>query len=130
MEYKEDHEGAKSIYEEVLAKKPDYSAAANNLAFYYAEHKPTEKNLDKAEKLIEPFLSKYKNSVNLLDTAAWIYYRKGNFKKAFDLLFGLGDKIKDAPVINYHLGMICFKSGEMKKAKKYLQVSLKRKEKV
>ena len=40
------------IYEAVLAQNPDTPAAANNLAFYYAEHDPTPENLEKAEKLL------------------------------------------------------------------------------
>ena len=65
---------------------------------------------------------------HILDTAAWIYFRQGNFSKALDLLVGVEDKVKKAPLISYHLGMIYFELGEKEKAEEYLERSVGSKE--
>ena len=85
---------AKVIYEEILDKKPDDPVAANNLAFYYAEHEPTEENLDKADNLINNLETKHKESPQVLDTVAWIQYRRGNYEKAKETLSGFEDEDK------------------------------------
>ena len=114
---------ARVIYEDVLDKNPKSSAAANNLAFYYAEHEPTEKNLSKAEKLIGPLLEKFKDNPDVVDTAAWIYYRKSDFETARDLLLGVEEKIGSRPIVNYHLGMIYLSLGNQAEARQHLQLA-------
>ena len=42
---------------------------------------------------------------------------------------GVEEKIKNVPVINYHLGMIYLKLGEDKEAGRYLQMSVSGKQK-
>jgi tetratricopeptide (TPR) repeat protein len=123
-ETKGDHKKSKDVYEEILAKNPNVSVAANNLAFYYAEHEPTEENLAKAEKLVLPLTEKHKEVPSLVDTAAWVYYRKGEFAKARDLLMKVEEKGKDIPEINYHLGMVYLELGEQDKAESYLRLAL------
>jgi tetratricopeptide (TPR) repeat protein len=125
LEKKGDHSKAKAIYEEVLKKDPDSSAAANNLAFYYAEHEPTDVNLARAEELIEPLIQKHKGLPHILDTGAWVYYRQGKYEKARDLLVGVEEKVSDMPSINYHLGMIYLQLGEKSKAENYLKSAVK-----
>ena len=121
LEQKGEHKRAVAIYEEVLAKEPDSPLAANNLAYYYAEYEPTKENLEKAEKIVAPLLEKYKNDPAIMDTVAWVYYRKGDYKKALDAMAGIEDKIKDAPTISYHMGMIHLGLGDTDTAKKYLK---------
>ena len=101
---------------------------ANNLAFYYAEHDPTEENLDKAEKLIKKMPKKIQDSPQVLDTLAWIQYRKGNFEEARDAMSDIGDKAKEISVLSYHFGMIYYKLGEKEKARDYLDSAVKSKE--
>jgi tetratricopeptide (TPR) repeat protein len=122
-EQKGDYGKAKDIYEEVLNRNPKSAVAANNLAFYYAEHEPTKEGLAKAEKLILPVLERHKDVPNVVDTVAWIYYRKGEFERARALLMEVEDKGKNVPEINYHLGMINLKLGEKQKAKSYLKLA-------
>jgi len=98
--------------------------AANNLAFYYAEYDPTKENLEKAENLVSPMLEKNRDVASLLDTAAWIYYRKGEFEKAKSLLAPVEDKGRLIPEMGYHLGMIYARMGEKEKAKELLQTAL------
>lgn len=125
LEQKGEHKQAIVIYEEVLEKNPGVPLAANNLAFYLAEYEPTGENLERAEKLIAPLLEKYKNAPSLVDTGAWVYCRKGEYKKARDLLLGIDEKARNIPAISYHLGMIYLGLGEKDKAKDCLQRALK-----
>ncbi|MBU4186444.1 MAG: tetratricopeptide repeat protein [Proteobacteria bacterium] len=128
LEQKGEYDKAKTIYEEVLDKNPNASVAANNLAFYYAEHEPTKENLARAEELISPLVEKFKDNLEVADTAAWICYRKGDLEKARDLLLGVEEKLGDRPTVSYHMGMIYLGLGEKGRAKEYLQMALKSKE--
>jgi predicted Zn-dependent protease len=98
--------------------------AANNLAFYYAEYDPTMENLKKAESLILPLLSKFKDHPHFADTAAWLYYRQGNFAKARDILVHVEDKIGNQPVIQYHFGMIYLQLEQEAEARRHLELAL------
>jgi tetratricopeptide (TPR) repeat protein len=115
---------AKPIYEDILAQNPNIHSAANNLAFYYAEMEPTEENLDKAERLMEPLLEKFKDNVNIVDTAAWVAYRKGEYKKALSLLEGIDEKARSMPVVQYHMGMMYLREGQKARAKEMLTLAL------
>ncbi|MBN2687572.1 MAG: tetratricopeptide repeat protein [Deltaproteobacteria bacterium] len=121
MEQKGEPKEAAAIYEEILGKTPDSPLAANNLAFYYAEYEPTKENLEKAEKIMAPLLEKFKNEPAIVDTGAWVFYRKGDYKKAADLMTNIQDKIKKVPAINYHVGMIHLGLGDKPTAQEHLK---------
>jgi len=129
LEKKGEYKKAQGIYEEVLAGNPDSPIAANNLAFSLIQHEPTKENFLKAEKIISPLLEKYKSSPSLVDTGAWVYYHKGDYVKARDLLLCIDEKARNVPAMQYHLGMIYLKLNDKEKAKDYLQLSLKNGEK-
>ena len=74
---------------------------------------------------MSPLLREHKTVAHVQDTGAWIAYRRGDFKKARDLLMGVEDEIKETPVITYHMGMILLELGEEKRAKEYLQMALR-----
>jgi tetratricopeptide (TPR) repeat protein len=111
---------AKNIYEELLVKHPKLWPAANNLAFYYAEHEPIEGNLKKAQELIAPWLTEHKDDPNLIDTAAWIAYRQGDYEKARELLLSVQTKAEDMPIFHYHLGMTYLRIGDERQARQHL----------
>jgi Flp pilus assembly protein TadD len=116
---------ARTIYEEMVKKHPESAAAMNNLAFHLAEHEPTPGNLARAEKIMAPILEKHRSMANLVDTAAWIQYRKGDMEKAKNMLLDLGPKVREAPVLAYHLGMIFKELGDLEKAKDFLELAAK-----
>ena len=124
LETKGETEKAREIYEQVLVTNPENVIAVNNLAFYLAEHEPTPENLARAEALILPLRAKAKGNLSLTDTIAWIYYRKGEYEKARDLLITSQEDDITIPAVNYHLGMIFSRLDEKELAKKYLQVAL------
>ena len=124
LEQKGELQEAETIYEDILSLNPGNIIAANNLAFYLAEHESTPENLEKAEALVEPFIEKYRANPALMDTVAWIQYRKGEFAKARDLLAASYGEGTDNPAINYHLGMIFLRLDEPEKGRKYLQLAM------
>ncbi|HRR41918.1 MAG TPA: tetratricopeptide repeat protein, partial [Syntrophales bacterium] len=128
LERKGDPVKAKAIYEDVLKKNPNAAPAANNLAFYYAEYEPTKDNIAKAEKLIAPLLEKHANVPHVVDTAAWVYYRKGEYEKARGLLLSVYESASRFPAIQYHLGMTYLRLGDNEKARTHLQLALKGRE--
>jgi predicted Zn-dependent protease len=73
---------------------------------------------------MEPVLRKYKDNPNFLDTMAWLDYRMGDYRSAKERLASLKDKKGLLPVINYHLGMICYRLGEENQARKYLDMAI------
>jgi len=123
-EEKGDHAMSAKYYMDALDINPNLPVAANNLAFYYAEYEPTKKNLKKARELMEPLFSKYKGNPNFMDTMAWIDYRMGEYRTAWDRLASIEKLKKRSPVINYHLAMIYYRLGKIDRAKKYLHMAM------
>jgi len=128
LERKGEPARAKAIYEDVLKKNPNAAAAANNLAFYYAEYEPTADNIAKAEKLIAPLLEKHGNVPHVTDTAAWVYYRKGNYERAKSLILSNYETASRFPAVQYHLGMIYLRLGDNEKARNHLKLALQGKD--
>lgn len=121
-----DYARAIALYRRVLEKNPRNLVAANNLAFYLAQYQPTPRNLAEAERLLLPWVRKYPRRTELVDTLAWIKYRKGDYAGARALLEKLGDKVRDYPVVSYHLGAVYYQLGERSRALVYLRLALER----
>ena len=83
---------------------------------YYAEYQPEKTKLKEALELMEKPLRERSEVPSIVDTAAWIHYRLGDYEKARDLMLGVEDKIGDSGVLNYHLGMILLNLGDREKA--------------
>jgi len=115
---------ALEVTREVYEANPNSASTANNLAYYYAEFEPTEENLKKALEIIEAPLQKHPDNLSIVDTAAWIHFRMGDYEKAKRLLMTVLDKIEDTPDVNFHLGMIHYKLGEEEKAAERLRIAL------
>jgi Flp pilus assembly protein TadD len=97
-----DKESAMATYKKALAIQPDQPVAANNLSYLMVD---TGQNLDVALSLAQVARRALPNSPSTADTLAWIYYQKGNYASARDLL---EDALKIEPnnaAMHYHLGM-------------------------
>ena len=57
------------------------------------------------------------------DTAAWVYYRQGDYGKARKILEDVVAKAPDVPVFRYHLGMACLKTGDAQAAREHLTLA-------
>jgi tetratricopeptide (TPR) repeat protein len=119
---------AAGIYREVLEKNPRSVVAANNLAFYYAEYDPTPENLREALRLIAPLIERYAHEAVVVDSAAWVYYKMGDYARARDLLLGVKEKLDRVPIGQYHLGMAFLKMNDRRQAKEWLEKSVSGKE--
>jgi Tfp pilus assembly protein PilF len=97
-----DHEGAMAAYKKALAIQPEQPVAANNLAYLMVQN---GQNLDVALSLAQIARRGLPNAPSTADTLAWVYYQKGNYASARDLL---EDALKTDPnnaSMHYHLGM-------------------------
>ncbi len=65
----------------------------------------------------------FKNA-NVKDTLGWIYYLRGDYKKALKNLLGAVEVIDKHPSIRYHLGATYQKLGRSKEAKAELEKAL------
>jgi len=110
------------LYDKAYEKHPNSEIIVNNLASYIAEHQATEENLARAEKMAV-MLENSKNP-NMLDTAAWVAYKQGHYKKAQKLLETAIELGANSPEISYHLGMAYYKQGHIDLAKVQIEKAL------
>lgn len=110
-------------FKEILAIEPDNPDALNALGYIYAEG---GENLDLAEKLIIKALKKDAKNGAYVDSLGWVYFKKGEFKKAREKLEEAVFLTQD-PIIFDHLGDTYLKLGDENKAKEAWQKALKAK---
>lgn len=98
----------------VIDLKPDHSQALNFLAYTWAE---TGENLDQAEAYAKLAVLNEKNDAFILDTLGWVLYKKGNFKKAVEVLEKAHSLQPEASIISEHLGDVYMKLNKVEKAR-------------
>jgi tetratricopeptide (TPR) repeat protein len=99
-----DFDAAKASYEKILAKWPDDTVAANNLAALIADVWPKDAPLlDRARQLTE----KFRGSDNpvLLDTLGWVLTRQGNYDDGAILLARATSLQPENQQMQFHYGM-------------------------
>ena len=98
----------------VIDIEPDHSQALNYLAYSWAE---TGENLDKAESFARKAANKEKDDAFILDTLGWVLYKKGDFKKAVDVLEKAHVMQPEVAIISEHLGDVYIKLNMHDKAR-------------
>jgi tetratricopeptide (TPR) repeat protein len=99
-----DFDAAKAGYEKILAKWPDDTVAANNLAALIADVWPNDMPLlDRARQLAERFRGS--DNAVLLDTLGWVLARQGNYDDAAILLARATSLMPDNQQMQFHYGM-------------------------
>ncbi len=96
-------------YKKALQLDPSQAVAANNLAYLMVEN---GENSDVALSYAQTARRAMPQAPSTADTLAWVYYHKGTYSLARDLL---QDAIKADPndaSIHYHLGMTLSKLGD------------------
>ena len=109
---------AMDFYRQTMQITPGQPIAANNLAVLMVE---SGQNSDVALTMAQTARRAFPDSPSTADTLAWVYYYKGNFSSALDLL---QDAIKADPTdvnIQYHLGMVYSKMGDKTNALMHLK---------
>jgi len=120
---KQQHSKANEYYQKVLDIDKNFSPAANNLAWNYAEHGG---NLDVALGLAQKARELSPDLPNVADTLGWIYYKKGAYISAVALLKESSGKLQDRnPTILYHLGRAYSGAGEKALAQDALTKAVK-----
>ena len=74
-----------ALSEEALRLDPENALLLNNTAYYLACQ---DRDLDKAEEYIVKSLEINPESVNSLDTYAWVLFKKNNYEKAKEVIDG------------------------------------------
>ncbi len=106
----------------VISQDPKNASAMNFLGYLYAE-KGVE--LDEAERLISLALKLKPDDGYYMDSLGWVFYQKGDYTKALDLLLKAAEKVPDEGIIYEHIGDVYLKLGNKDKAKDfYLKASL------
>jgi tetratricopeptide (TPR) repeat protein len=111
-----------ALYEEVLAKNPNSSLAANNLAMLLVTYRQDSGSLARAQKLADQLAAS--SEVALIDTRGWVKFKSGDFHGAESLLQQAVDKAPAAPEMRYHLGMAQLRSGEQQAAEQNLEAAV------
>ena len=110
----------------VIRLESDNADALNYLGYTYAE---MGQNLDEAEQLIREALKYKPDDGYIIDSLAWVYFKKGYFKEAIKLLERAVTLVPDDPVVSEHLGDAYMKIDNKKQALKYYNRSLLNKNK-
>jgi tetratricopeptide (TPR) repeat protein len=124
LEYK----NAMRVYEKALRANPNFWFAANNLAFLLTEASDLESDFERAIRLAQNALKQRPGDAFILDTLGWAHYRLGNYNQASGLFEQALVKVPDSPILNYHMGMVLYKSVRLIEAKERLQKALDQKE--
>ncbi len=109
-------------FESLLQKSPTSEVARNNLAMILVTYRKDKASLDKAGQLIAPLMQS--TNPNYLDTIGWVLYKQGEVKESIPYLRKAQEKSSEVAVINYHLGMALFKSGDKPAAKPHLEAAI------
>ncbi len=104
---------ALEMVEPLLSKDPNNPTLLNFVGYTYAE---LNLELEKAEKLIKKALKLRPNNGYILDSLAWVYYHKGEYQKALDIIDKAIEKVDNDPIIYEHQGDILKILGREKEA--------------
>jgi tetratricopeptide (TPR) repeat protein len=116
-----DYPKAIGVYEKLIARKPDLWIAANDLAFLLSESSSSKKDLERALSLAKKAQENRPEDPSVLDTLGWVYFKMGNNPTALTFLVKAATKNPQSGMINYHMGMVSYKSGKVGEAKEYFK---------
>ena len=119
-------EASMEAMRKVIAIDPKHSNALNYLGYTYAD---LGKNLDEAERLILEALKYKPNDGYITDSLGWVYYKKGEFKKALEYLHQAIEIVPDDPIMLEHVGDTYLMLEDKTNALKFYKKSLKNKDK-
>lgn len=103
----------------LLEQNPKNAAAWNLRGFSLADR---GERLDEAQEYVTKALELNPDDRAFLDSLAWVYYKKGEYAKALELLKTLDEEFVNAnPDVAYHLGAAYAALGDYAPARTYLQ---------
>jgi len=114
FEAKKDYEKAIAEYDALLKDDPGSMIVANNLASLLTDRRGDQASIDRAV-TISAVLAK-SQLPQFKDTLGWVYYRKGDYRRALPLLEEASTSLSNNPWVQYHLGMTYAAVGDQAKA--------------
>jgi predicted Zn-dependent protease len=94
------------------------------MAVLLVDYKGDPKSLQQAFVLSRDFEKEAPHPL-FLDTLGWVRFKMGQKEEALRLMRDAVAKSPSLPVLNYHLGMVLYQSGQKAKARVYLSEALK-----
>lgn len=124
-EEKKQIDKAITTYKKGVAKVPGFWRAANRLAFLLADGATAVETLDEAMGYATAAYRLEPGQAAIIDTLGWIQFKKGETEKALALYERLIAAAPQDPVVNYHLGVILQKKGDLDAARTHLETATK-----
>ena len=109
------------VMKRIIELEPKHSNALNYLGYTYAD---MAINLNEAEQLITKALKYKPDDGYIIDSLAWVFYKKGDYKTALKHLQKAVKLVPDDPIILEHMGDVYLKLGLKSNALIYYQKSL------
>jgi tetratricopeptide (TPR) repeat protein len=116
------HDAAIKTYEQLLARAPKSMPVANNLAMMLINRRGDAASLERADQLASVLAGS--EQASFLDTRGWIKFRRGDIQAALPLLQQAAAKSPQSPEIQYHLGMVQYRSGNKDAARQSLEIAV------
>lgn len=113
-----------AAYEAALAKNPDDTALANNLAALLLDHGKDKQSLVRALALAKAFANT--TDPVLLDTLGWAYFRNDDFPNAVLALERAVAAERNSALLQYHLGKAYAAAGNPVGARQHLMLALEK----
>ncbi len=104
----------------VIQLDPEHANALNYLGYTYAD---MGIRLDEAERLIRRALKKRPDDGYIPDSLGWVFYKRGEYRKALEVIQKAVELVPDDPVILEHLGDVYLKLGNRDRALEYYRKS-------
>jgi tetratricopeptide (TPR) repeat protein len=103
------------MMEKVISKDPEYADALNYLGYTLVEQ---GRNLERAEVLIESALKVKPDNGYFVDSLAWVYFKQGKYKLAWQEIKRAVQLVDSDPVIWEHYGDIARAMGFITEARR------------
>jgi tetratricopeptide (TPR) repeat protein len=116
-----EYDKAEQEYRKVIEINPDNVDGYNNLGYMFAEQGV---RLDEAEELIKKALKKKPMAGYILDSLAWVYYKRGEYKKAQEYFEKALSLEFEDPALFDHLGDTYKQLGDRTRARAFWKRAL------
>jgi tetratricopeptide (TPR) repeat protein len=105
---------AVGVFQDLIAREPDFHLALNYLGYMWADH---GENLGEALELIERALELDPDNAAYLDSLGWVYHRLGRHREALGELAKAAAAVPDDATIQEHLGDVHRALGDVEEAR-------------
>lgn len=110
-----------AVMERIIGLDPEHADALNYVGYTLADER---RDLDRALVLITKALEVEPDSGYIIDSLAWLHYRKGEFAQAWEEIRRAVERVADDPIIWEHYGDVAKAAGRLDKAREGYRNSL------